>query len=384
MSYYTNRHVKNGTKWNKDIIISEGLKIYQKYGKLSQKDFIKKCKENNLFCEYTLIGHFKNWKLFKKESGIKFIEKKYWTKEEIKNIFKKIYESNPNILRNEVYKEFKKYNITRKIIHNRFGPLDNLAKECNFKFKKDIKYKNPKLYEHEYIKNKLQEIENKEGYLAVSLIKEYTKNCEMCHKDKLLSKYGSWKNMCDKCEIKNFIYDRNVIKYKTKQKYNEALNLCRKKFKNKYYTKEDVNYLLKELNIDFYDLYYYYGRSIDYLIDLIGGFLKSKNKNGVMRIGRNETTILDFIEREKGIKLKRQYPVGLYSIDGYDEENNIAYEVDEIYHKRIKIKDFIREDNIKKRLKCKFIRLKESEYIDKIKQVMQHNLKNQCGETCST
>ena len=52
-----------------------------------------------------------------------------------------------------------------------------------------------------------------------------------------------------------------------------------------------------------------------------------------------------------------------YFVDGYDKENNIVYEFDENYHntKAQKEKDILREEQIKKVLKCKFIRIKENE-----------------------
>lgn len=52
-----------------------------------------------------------------------------------------------------------------------------------------------------------------------------------------------------------------------------------------------------------------------------------------------------------------------YFVDGYDKENNIVYEFDENYHntKVQKEKDILREEQIKKVLKCKFIRIKENE-----------------------
>ena len=78
-------------------------------------------------------------------------------------------------------------------------------------------------------------------------------------------------------------------------------------------------------------------------------------------IGKNETEILNKIESEKGIKLKRQFPVSGFFIDGYDIKNKVAYEVDEYYHKseKIRIKDKYREECIKNKLGCTFIRIKD-------------------------
>lgn len=78
-------------------------------------------------------------------------------------------------------------------------------------------------------------------------------------------------------------------------------------------------------------------------------------------IGKNETYILDQIEREFDIELERQYKVLSYFLDGYDKENNIAYEVDEARHfteKGIE-RDKRREKEIVTELNCEFVRIKD-------------------------
>jgi hypothetical protein len=77
--------------------------------------------------------------------------------------------------------------------------------------------------------------------------------------------------------------------------------------------------------------------------------------------GKNEKQILDAIEMEFNIYLIRHYEIGGYCIDGYSPELNICFEVDEKYHteKRYRFHDRKREKNIKKKLRCKFIRIKD-------------------------
>jgi len=82
-------------------------------------------------------------------------------------------------------------------------------------------------------------------------------------------------------------------------------------------------------------------------------------KRFVPLIGKNETFILDLIEQQENIKIERQYKIGGYFVDGYCKELNIVFEVDEIYHKKQKEKDKTREDYIKEKLNCKFIRIKD-------------------------
>lgn len=46
-----------------------------------------------------------------------------------------------------------------------------------------------------------------------------------------------------------------------------------------------------------------------------------------------------------------------YFVDGYDVEQNVVIEYDELYHKYQTDKDYTREQRIVKHLKCKFIRI---------------------------
>lgn len=78
-------------------------------------------------------------------------------------------------------------------------------------------------------------------------------------------------------------------------------------------------------------------------------------KNGI-----REKAALDTIEQLLGVKLKRQYRVGEYRIDGYDAINNVAYEIDEEQHftPQHMDTDRIREEEIKTELGCKFVRIR--------------------------
>ncbi len=73
---------------------------------------------------------------------------------------------------------------------------------------------------------------------------------------------------------------------------------------------------------------------------------------------RPEHVALTTIEQLLGIKLHRQYPVDDYRIDGYDKENNVAYEIDEPQHFQSIEDDKIRQKYIEDKLGCKFIRIK--------------------------
>jgi len=79
--------------------------------------------------------------------------------------------------------------------------------------------------------------------------------------------------------------------------------------------------------------------------------------------------LFDKISKEKNIHIQHAMNGGEYYIkelgywlDGYDIENNVAYEYDEKYHfikGQLKEKDINRQKEIKKLLKCKFIRIKD-------------------------
>lgn len=82
-------------------------------------------------------------------------------------------------------------------------------------------------------------------------------------------------------------------------------------------------------------------------------------KDGITpRLGDNEKQILDDIEPYIGFPILRQYPIDGYFVDGYCIERNMVFEIDEIGHKyRYKQKDIQRENYIKSKLNCSFIRI---------------------------
>lgn len=71
-----------------------------------------------------------------------------------------------------------------------------------------------------------------------------------------------------------------------------------------------------------------------------------------------EESALKAIEQILGVTLIRQYRVLKYRVDGYDVENNVAYEIDEEWHKYSADKDAKREETIKNVLGCTFTRIK--------------------------
>jgi hypothetical protein len=72
----------------------------------------------------------------------------------------------------------------------------------------------------------------------------------------------------------------------------------------------------------------------------------------------------NFIHAENGGEY--QIPNTTFFVDGYDKENNVVIEFDEMYHYREtqKNKDIQRQDMIGQLLKCKFIRIDENNNIN--------------------
>ena len=78
---------------------------------------------------------------------------------------------------------------------------------------------------------------------------------------------------------------------------------------------------------------------------------------GGPNIGKEETQILDLIEKSLDKKILRQYPIDGYFVDGYIPENNIVFEVDEKHHLRHQERDLQRQEDIINKLNCMVIRI---------------------------
>ena len=84
-----------------------------------------------------------------------------------------------------------------------------------------------------------------------------------------------------------------------------------------------------------------------------------KNTRGAIRpnIGKNEKQLLDEFELSNCLKVKRNYFVVGYFVDGYILKLNLVIEIDE--KPKNKEKDIRREKEIKKELNCSFLRIKD-------------------------
>ena len=87
-------------------------------------------------------------------------------------------------------------------------------------------------------------------------------------------------------------------------------------------------------------------------------------ESGDIKIGNNETEILNEIEKILNIKIERQYRIIGYSVDGYVPELNLVIEIDERHHYNkngtLRSKDIKRQKAIENALNCEFIRLRDN------------------------
>jgi len=78
-------------------------------------------------------------------------------------------------------------------------------------------------------------------------------------------------------------------------------------------------------------------------------------------VGINEKEILDKLEKKHGT-IQRQYRIVGYFLDGYSENTNTAFEVDEYHHfdneGNLSEYDIKRQREIENELQCEFIRIK--------------------------
>ncbi|PLU84099.1 hypothetical protein CXG45_27970 [Pseudomonas plecoglossicida] len=98
---------------------------------------------------------------------------------------------------------------------------------------------------------------------------------------------------------------------------------------------------------------------IEYVLDEAAGQLVMGRYEGLARVPLTlqESVALATIEQLLGVVLSRQFRVGRYRIDGYDETNNVAYEIDGPEHRYRADRDATRQAAIERELGCRFVRI---------------------------
>jgi very-short-patch-repair endonuclease len=92
------------------------------------------------------------------------------------------------------------------------------------------------------------------------------------------------------------------------------------------------------------------------------------------RIGKYEDEIMNGIQTIIDTPIKRNFYVDGYFCDGYCQKLNIVFEIDEEYHfknNQLLERDIRRQENITKTLNCKFIRIRERDYLQNPKETLQ-------------
>jgi len=294
----------------------------------------------------------------------------------------------------------------------------SIKKACEIAGVKFSYYNNERLSDEEIL-NQLKRLPQDKP-INEKQLKIYNKQGLICGIGTLYRHFGSPRNACKKAGIRCDYQYGNKLNY-TKKEVIDGLKYISKKYgkfkptelnsllkKEKLFTKDvvvkhfgGIRKALKELNISHKNRYWSNKRILNKLanlydkygkfnkVDVDDLFSKSgqlcstvtiRNRFGSLdkaaeyagidfknhkficpNIGRNEKELLDNIEANNNVKLIRQHRVGRYYIDGYDPINNIAYEVDEQHHSRIEnqIYDIKRENNIKEKLGCNFVRIED-------------------------
>jgi len=171
----------------------------------------------------------------------------------------------------------------------------------------------------------------------------------------LEKKYGKEKAN----RIKQQIIERNKKNIKWKPK--DLIRRINEIFKEYGpMTKSALNRRKKELNFcDNATLWTIFGST-----DKFAAYAGIEFKKTDCRKGSDEDFIIDCIKKQEGIKVIQQYYIAGKYIDAYDPINNVAYEVDEPYHKKQSAQDFLREQQIKEKIKCKFIRIDAQKFLN--------------------
>jgi len=263
----------------------------------------------------------------------------------------------------------------------------------------------------------------KDKPINYNTIQEYHKNKLICDYSCIGNKFGSLREACNiagiRCDSKIY-YDKEKLKKVLIDSYKKygimiptnfvlkinnenhtdirqpikkyykiiknALEDCNITYKNYYWTDKRIIKTLKQLNKEYGPLYKTQINSFRKKKMICGSklikdrfktinnaarlagfkFVEPKDKGHLYngKIGRVETEILDKIEKEKKIKIIRQYRIqteqNVFFVDGYDKNNNIIYEIDEKYHKydnQIAV-DSARENEIISYLNCEIKRIK--------------------------
>lgn len=361
---------KRGHKYTKEYIITTAKNII-KDNNFTYSKFLMYCRKNHLFSETALQRMFGSGSNFRLESNIKFRKRG-----ELKYTKEYLIETIKNIMKNNdfSFREFIDYIYDYKLFS-----IDTIKK--NFKNRKnlelvaEIKFRIGKI-KKDVIKNNLNSFFRDYKYPIKSDLIKYNQQNKICCLGNILLVYESLEKIEQEFKKKFFIR-KEAKKLKAKDNFINIFSGF------KFIYKKDILYNCKLGKCETFS-YLKKNFNINNLAKSIGAvFIEHKYPRKKINVGFHEREILDFIEKQNNIKLKRYFPIGSFYVDGYDMDNNVVYEVDEPHHKYRKEHDVKRENIIKGIIRCRFVRLDEIEYLDKIIGGNLNDFNYQRGSSCA-
>ncbi len=346
-------------RYSKEEILKKLDDTFTKYGELSKSELRKYCNNGRGICcsSDIIVQRFGSLDNAAKQINKKFkdITKWRWSKEKIiKSLIKFYNENNEQIFKSDLQKSDKLCD--RATLFAYFNSWEEVENECNFKFSYS-KY-NKNWTKKEIIDNIKRYIQLNGVIKKIDLFLLHEKNIIPAYQN-IIRIFGSIDNLAKDGNIE-FQKTYRITKW-TKEKVILRINDVYRKYGNL-----SISQLLNLPRSEICDravIFRFFDSWRDVEINTDIKFIKIKYK-----FGCHEKKILDIIEKHDNIQIERQYRVGRRLIDGYDKENNIAYEIDESHHKYYSVQDFLREQEIKSRLGCVFIRINDKEFLEKLGQ----------------
>ena len=201
--------------------------------------------------------------------------------------------------------------------------------------------------------------------------KKKTFNCLNCNKENYVHLKSTRKTCNRKCRNEYMKkYPECASNYKGKGKFINC-KMCDKKVWKQGYNLENIknNYCSR-------DCYKSDKKSLNRKFGKLNPMSNPKSREKVrnsmirhilkydvdgFRTGKNETKLLNLLEKKFSIKIERHKIIGGYIVDGYIKDKNIVIEIDEKYHAHnyVMKKDLKRQQYLENEYKCNVIRIRD-------------------------
>lgn len=200
----------------------------------------------------------------------------------------------------------------------------------------------------------LQNIYKMYGKIQINKLDYYRKKGLICDRGGIRKRFGSIENAGIIAGIK---FDKEYKKKWTKKNIISSFKKALEK--QQQISKKEIRENFKTLEVCCDQTIREKFGSLDSLASVLDIEFVKHRKIKKIKIGTNEKDILDFYEKKMGHKIIRQYYTSGRFLDGYIPELNVAIEVDEKAHRYKRVEDYLREEEIKSRLGCEFIRIRD-------------------------